>query len=295
MKELISLKGNLSEIEKGLLPSKTLSPEEIGNHIAAVAGEYVRLGISLPLKNAWRFGKLKDSAGGFQDVDTLAEETEMSALLHHTLLLATFTADIGRLVVTIEHQNGNKKRTQVSHGAASVEVLERLGILSMYGGKGSPVALALSMHSEIKTPELSDLDNNKPAWFLCCLLRDLDMCSVISGKAQVYVEDQSEIKRQLVANNLEMKFTVDEEILAQFERGEPIDRLSCKTFPEWLLQFLAWRTNFTFTETWDIANAGGGYYFVLRWFKNNFLPDNKAQYDRILKAAENMYGLKYDL
>lgn len=289
MKELVSIRDH-SSVEQDLEVVYWLRPVDYFDRIALVAAEYVQLGAQISSQNAWKWGKATDAFGGLQDVEILSDRCGLGDSLISLLRLMTFSADIGRLVIAIEHAQGDKSRTQAAHGAASVEVLNRLHILDSFEELGLSIALAIEHHSDIKTPTLADFNGNEIAWTLCCLLRDLDMLSIISGKAFLYVEHPEERKRQLESNKLEM-YGVTPEILEQFERGEPIDRLKCETFTDWLLQFLAWRANFTFQETWDMAVESRGYYFVLRWIRKHVAWISWAQ--PILQAAKEQYGLYY--
>ncbi len=308
MKELMSLHDYLLLLEDVIDNDDGLRIERC---VGLVMAEYVRIGRYLPLENAWRWGKGKDAFGGLQDVDTLAGKLTFSHSFRALLYLMTSSADLGRLVIAAENTQGDTSRKQNVHGEASVEVLNELKILNQFREGGLSIGLAIKHHSDIETPTLKDFNGNETAWLLCCLLRDLDKLSIISGKAFLYVEDPNETKRQLVANHLEMHYEVTEEILEQFERGQPIDRLKCKTFPDWLLQFLAWRGDFNFQETWDMAVESRGYYFVLRWLKKHFELERmtqmfrkmsgikpsgiELQLARILAAAREQYGLSYDL
>lgn len=211
------------------------------------------------------------------------------------LQLASFTADIGRLVIRAENDRGDNTRNQTVHGSASIEVLSHLDILGQYGPFENALTDGISHHSDVKTPTMADLGNNKMSWIITGLLRDLDMMSIIVGKSREYVEDQETIHRQLIANKLSMTYIVQESILETFEAGQPIVRTNCRFFPEWLLQYLAWPRNFSFRETWDMAKKSRGYFYVLRWFKKNFEKENMKQFERIIAAAEKQYNLAYDL
>ncbi len=279
MKTLISLKSRLPALE-ARVGGISVPVEEA---LTKLAARYVRLGLQMPKVHAWRWNKLADSAVGGYDVEDLAATFGMSQNLESLLLVAAFAADIGRLAIVVEGR-GN----QEFHGSVSARILVELGIAARFGEAGPLIRTAISWHSRVKTPSLEDLRDDEAAWSLSCLLRDLDMCMNIRTAGK-YVEDQKRMARERDSQGFTMEGAATPTILERFEAGGPIVRAECKTYVDHMLQFVAWRGNFTFQEVWDRAVAEGGFNPVIAWLSRSVVDDSDR--NRILAAAKSEYGL----
>lgn len=279
MKALISLNSCLPALE-ARAGGISVPVEEALTELAA---RYVRLGLQMPKEHAWRWNKLADSAVGGYDVEDLAATFLMSPGLESLLLVAAFAADIGRLAIVVD---GTGK--QEFHGGVSAGILVELGIVERFGDAGSLMHAAVTWHSLAKTPSLEDLRGDKAAWALCCLLRDLDMCMNIRTAGK-YVEDKRRMARERDSQGFTMEGAATPAILERFEAGGPIVRAECKTYVDYMLQFVAWRGNFTFQEVWDRAVAEGGFDPVIAWLARSVTDESDR--DRILAAAKHAYGL----
>lgn len=253
-----------------------------------IAGEYTRLAEQVPRDHAWRWGKLADSAKSMQDANALALKHQLDEKLTGVLELVAFAADIGRLNVLIEHGQGAPE--QENHGDASVRILSRIfGVMSVMHSRDSlwqAVLLAVKHHSDLKTPGGEVFSDNEAAFYLCLILRDLDKMGGWIGKGRMYVQSRNEINRQMKANGVVEEGFIPESVIACFERGEPIDRKTCETYAGFMLQFLAWKFDFNFAESWDQVKEDGAPAIVLDYIRDQLVNyGNVAQWRRVKDAA----------
>lgn len=274
----------------------TLHADNLYELMGGMAGAYVLMGKQLDPSNAWRWGKLKDSASAAQFVDELVRRHELCETTTAFLTLVAFSADLGRLVIQVEHQIGQKHRTQEMHGDASAEVLtkaNRLQPVPISGRLWDAGIVAVRHHSKVKNQTLEALGGDKLSLTMCQLLRDVDMTSLWLGKGAKYVTDSAEMARQKVNNKLSDGLSISEYALGCFERGEPIDRLRITTYREFMLQFVAWGFNFTYEETWNMVVASGEPKIILAYIRDSlFSIRDIATWERVEKATRERLNIE---
>lgn len=286
-----SLKTALTTLEAAMQKAPLLK-ETLSGIGATIASRYYILGSLLPKDHAWTWGKGKDSFDACQFVDELVKPYGLGAATVALLELLAFSADIGRLIVQYENQNGDMSRTQATHGAASAELLSTLN--RSYSGRVWKGALiAVERHSAKDNPTLEMVEGDEVALILCNLLRDIDMTGIYVGKGKRYVESAEEMARQIVSNKLNHDKCVTADSIETFEKGRAIDSAAGKTYPDMMLRVLAWGYNYSYEETWGMVIASGAPKVILKYIRDSLLSiGDSAMWTRVETTARERLNIE---
>lgn len=282
----------LRVLEMAVARSSVIEHTNLHRLTAELASAYVILGTHIQVNDAWTWGKLEDAADAAKRARVLCFRKNTSEKLRELLEFVAFAADIGRLVVRNFNVSDKKKRElQKVHGSYSAMFIRQMADHPQ-NHLWSAIELAITRHSDKESPTLAGVNGDRVALYLCQLLRDIDKLGNWVGTGALYVTP-SKIVLESETNGVKDLPKADDAILRVFEAGMPIERNDCKTYVEYMLQFLAWGYDFAFEELWQEVVDSGQPQLVLAWIKKRLVVSGQERsWRRIERAAEENLGLK---
>lgn len=272
-----------------------LECDELRQLCALTAQKYVVKGTEIYVEDAWTWGKLKDGADAADRARVLGRKFVFAPKIIHALEFIAFSADIGRLIVrNNQYHRHESALNQEVHGAASAAYLHELELTHQVNVSDplfAAMRTAIRYHSDQNYPTLADVGDSVATYHMCLLLRDLDKAGNWIGSGAQYVTPRK-IELESKTNNVADEPYARAVIVDAFAQGEMINRAVCKTYIEYMLQFLAWGYDFAFIETWQEVVESQQPQLVLSWIQQRLLSNQQTEsWERIHHAAHTRLGI----
>lgn len=286
-----SLKAALLSLED----AEEISPLLCADLQEAVAISYNRISAGMNRDHPWRWNKLSDAARDARLIANMAIAAGASEKVSDALELASFSADLGRLILDERWRLEGEKPNQIEHGAESAEFL-RSRLDRMFPKNYSPPELlravleAVRTHSWIQNPTLEDVVGDQYAWTMANILRDIDMYGNWSKGSDYLTE--AKMRQEKSRWGFTDGQYIPEEQVDRFLNSQPLVREECETYAGYMLQFLGWGFNFTYKELWHEVVQTGNPRKVLQFIGDSLMKGGHQEtWNKIRNHADHTLGV----
>lgn len=200
--------------------------------------------------------------------------------------------DLGRVIDTLDPRPS--RFTGPHHGAHSARILQDWGIPECFANPGAREVLGyvVAHHADKKTPELpaQPLPLEVAMYVYTCFARDSDKAATFLRKTSLYLYDADEVRKQTEAmRRYQASFdpdnwTVTAAVLNTFCEQGIIARENVCTYPDYMLQFLAWLYDFNLPLFERVVVLAGPIGTLLGWLEEKVPQKQYAQIVTALNA-----------